>query len=161
MPVKEKWVGYKTIILLYRGVNMLSKPKHGWSEITIGDWSDRCSYIDDVPFNLLEALEKSCRTHRPVAVKFDAEGWDYIVVFDQFETHIISTNPNDVDVYFSNFDYHTIEIDRDKLAKELIADIRRDIDDWTHWDYRDHTEDYLSERKKDLLALCNVVEKRL
>ena len=140
---------------------MLSKPVHGWSEITIGDWSDRCSYIDDVPFMLLETMEESCRVNKPVAVKFDAEGWDYIIVFDQCETHIISTNPNDVDTYFGNFDYHIIEIDRDELAKELITDTRRDIDEWCGFYYGDETEDFISERKKDLLALCDAIEKRL
>lgn len=140
---------------------MLSKPKHGWSEITISSWSDRCSYIDDVPFMLLEAMEESCRVNKPVSVKFDAEGWDYIIVFDQFETHIITTNPNDVDTEFGNFDYYTIEVDRDELAKELITDIRKYIDYWTKWDGYCENADYVEERKKDLLVLCDVIEKRL
>lgn len=140
---------------------MLSKPKHGWSEITISSWSDRCSYIDDVPFMLLEAIEESCRVNKPVSVKFDAEGWDYIIVFDQFETHIITTNPNDVDTDFGNFDYYTIEVDRDELAKELIADIRKYIDHWTKWDGYCENADYVEERQKDLLVLCDVIEKRL
>jgi len=140
---------------------MLSKPEHGWSRITIGDWSDRCSYIDDVPFELLEALETSCRVKQPIAVKFDAEGWDYIIVFDQFETHIISTHVNPLSFGEGDYSYYAIEVDRDELAKELVKDIRRDIDDWTMWfDYRG-TEDYYSERKKDLLVLCDIVERRL
>lgn len=139
---------------------MLSKPKHGWSEITIGDWSDRCSYIDDVPFMLLEAMEESCRVNKPVAIKFDAEGWDYIIVFDQFETHIISTAPHSLKAQDS-YSYYTIEVDRDELAKELIADTRRDIDEWCGFYYEDETEDFISERKKDLLVLCDVLEKRL
>lgn len=141
---------------------MLSKPEHGWSRITIGDWSDRCSYIDDVPFELLGALETSCRVNQPVAVKFDAEGWDYIIVFDQFETHIISTRVGifsfDDDCCYS---YYTIEIDREELAKELIADIRKYIDYWTEWDGYCENADYVEERKKDLLTLCDIVERRL
>lgn len=139
---------------------MLSKPKHGWSEITIGDWSDRCSYIDDVPFMLLEAMEESCRINKPVAVKFDAEGWDYIIVFNQFETHIISTAPHSLKTQDS-YSYHTIEVDRDELAKELIVDTRRDINEWCGFYYGDETEDFISERKKGLLVLCDVLEKRL
>ena len=139
---------------------MLSKPVHGWSEITIGDWSDRCSYIDDVPFMLLEAIEGSCRANQPVAAKFDAEGWDYIIVFDQFETHIISTAPHSLKAQDS-YSYHTIEIDRDELAKELISDIRKYIDYWTKWDGYCENADYVEECKKDLLVLCDVIEKRL
>ena len=68
---------------------MLSKPKYGWADITIGDWSDRCSYLTDVPFQLLEAMCRSCKNHEPVAAKFDAEGWEYTIIFDWLETHII------------------------------------------------------------------------
>lgn len=132
---------------------MLSKPEHGWSRITIGNWSDRCSYIDDVPFELLGALETSCRVNQPVAVKFDAEGWWYLIVFDDFWTYIIE-EADETKLY-------RIKIDREELARELVEDIRRDINDWTMWfDYRG-TEDYYSERKKDLLVLCDIVERRL
>lgn len=132
---------------------MLATPNAGWSRITIGDWSDRCSYLDDVPFKLLEAMEEACRENKPVSVKFEAEGWWYLIVFDDFWTYIIE-ECDETKLY-------KVEIDRDKLAKELIADIRIDIDEWTMWfDYRE-TEDYYSERKKDLLALCDVIEKRI
>ena len=134
---------------------MLSRPIIGWSKITIGNWSDRCSYIDDVPFMLLEAMEESCRINKPVSVRIDAEGWDYIIVFDQFTTHIISEITDD-------YTYYSVDIDRDELARELISDIRRDIDEWCEWFcYYYLTEDYISERKKDLLVLCDIVEKRI
>ena len=134
---------------------MLSTPNVGWSRITIGEWSDRCSYLDDVPFMLLEAIEESCRINKPVSVKLDAEGWEDIIIFDQFETHIIS-NLTDTFIHYS------VDIDRDELAKELTSDIRRDIDGWCKWFcYQDLTEDYISERKKDLLALCDIIEKRI
>ena len=132
---------------------MLSKPEYGWSRITIGDWSDRCSYIDDVPFELLEALETSCRVNQPVTVKFDAEGWWYLIVFDDFWTYIIE----EVD----ETKLYRIKIDREELAKELIADIRKYIDYWTEWDGYCENADYVEERKKDLLALCDIVERRL
>jgi len=132
---------------------MLSKPEFGWSRITIGDWSDRCSYIDDVPFMLLEAMEESCRCNKPVSVKFDAEGWWYLIIFDDFWTYIIE-EADETKLY-------RIEIDRDELAKELIADIRKYIDYWTEWDGYCENADYIEERKKDILILCDVVEKRL
>ena len=45
-------------------------------------WSDRCSYLDDVLFLLLEGIEEALRTGNPVAARFDAEGWEYLIVFD-------------------------------------------------------------------------------
>lgn len=138
---------------------MLSTPKCGWSNITIGDWSDRCSYLTDVPFQLLEALEQSCREHKPVSAKFDAEGWEYIITFDWWHTHIVSDRaPFDEE---NGFKYYSIEVNRDDLARELVEDIRRDIDGWSNWDYGNMSEDEIDERKKDLLVLCDIVEKRL
>ena len=89
---------------LIEGDKMLKTPKYGWSEITIGDWHDRCSYLDDVPYRLLEAVDYTNRCGRPSSVKFDAEGWDYIIVFDQFETHIICYN------FEGEYNYYTIDI---------------------------------------------------
>ena len=136
---------------------MLDTPKHGWSVITIGNWSDRCSYLTDVPFQLLKAMECSCRECKPISVRFDAEGWEYIIVFDWFCTHIISEKSNE-----DGFDYFSIDINRDELAKELIIDIRKNINKWAIWtDYGNMSEDEISERKKDLLVLCDILEKRL
>src|SRR5574344_1231695 len=104
---------------------MLSEPKYGWANISIGDWTDRCSYLTDVPFQLLEAMNESCKKHKPVAVEFDAEGWEYIIIFDWFKTHIITEN--------DNFELKTIEVNRDNLAKELVDDILRNIDEWSSW----------------------------
>lgn len=52
---------------------MLDAPKYGWNRITIGPWSDRCSYLNDVPLELLEAMKQFRTTHLPTPVKFDAE----------------------------------------------------------------------------------------
>lgn len=127
---------------------MLSKPKYGWSTITIGDWSDRCSYLTDVPFQLLEAMCDSCKNHKPAAETFDAEGWDYTIIFDWLEIHIIISK--------DSFELKTIEINRDELAKELVEDIRNNIDEWASWiDYGDIDEKRKQLRKELLLATCD------
>jgi len=133
---------------------MLAEPKYGWSKITIGDWSDRCSYLDDVPFLLLESIEEACRTGNPAVSKFDAEGWEYLIVFDLFETHIIT----EVD---DGYVLVTEEVKLKSIAEELVQDIRRDLDGWSVWtDYGGMSEDEADERKKDLSILCDIVEKR-
>lgn len=130
---------------------MLDKPKDGWSRISIGSWSERCSYIDDVPFMLLEALEESCRTNKPVAVKFDAEGYEYIIVFDWIETHIISDKGDE-------YTYVTITADRKVLAHQLIVDIIADLEDWAAWGTM--TEDECEERMYDLAVMCEILSRR-
>ena len=133
---------------------MLQTPKYGWSKITIGDWEDRCSYLDDVPYRLLEAVDYTNRTHRTSSVKFDAEGYEYIIVFDMYETHIISNDIN------GKWQYRTINICLPGIISDLLDDIREDLDEWSAWGY-DMSEDEIEERHKDLSAWCNVIERRL
>lgn len=134
---------------------MLDAPKYGWSKITIGDWSDRCSYLDDVPFMLLEGLEEICRTGNPIAAKFDAEGYEYIIIFDRYETHIITEAE-------TGYILKTVETTPEEMAAELIHDILENIESWSRWmNYGDMTDDELHERKKDLSALCSILEKRI
>lgn len=138
---------------------MLDKPEYGWSHITIGEWSDRCSYLDDVPYMLLEALEESCRTFKPVAVEFEAEGWNYIIIFNSFETHIISERePHDEN---DGYKYFTVEVDHRDLAHELITDIMENLDDWAAWPPCIMSEDEYEDRKKDLAVMCSILERRL
>lgn len=132
---------------------MLATPKHGWSQITIGDWSERCSYLDDVPYMLFEAIEAVCRTHCPSAVKFDAEGWEYILVFDDYTIYVISDKCDDGYIYTS------IDVKVSDIAKELIEDVRRDIDSWALWAFNP-SDDEVAERRKDLLVFCDILEKR-
>ncbi len=131
---------------------MLSTPKYGWSEVTIGRWSDRCSYLSDVPFSLLEAVEYVYVTRLPYALKLDAEGWEYIIVFDECETYIITDN--------ESYDkkYINIEIDIGTIADELTKDINRDIDKWASWtDYGKMTPDEFKKRKDSLIRYTSLL----
>ena len=71
---------------------MLENPKHGWVKIHLGDFCDRASYLTDVPHDLLDKFNNMFEKHgSPVAVGFDAEGWEYIIVFDWYTTYIIES----------------------------------------------------------------------
>ena len=136
---------------------MLSKPHGGWSTITIGDWSDRCSYLTDVPYDLTGALETAIRTHKTTLATFDAEGWEYTIVFEWLYTHIITNKDGEHKLY-------TFEIGRDQIAAELIKDIRENLDGWACWvDFDRHrmSDDQFNERKADLEVYCDMIEKRM
>lgn len=106
---------------------MLSTPKYGWVDLSICDWKDRASYLTDVPNNLLDSLIFSFESRNPASVSFDAEGWEYIIVFDWNITYIIESQDNN----------ELICIDRGliSLANEIYNDISKDIDEWAKWDY--------------------------
>lgn len=131
---------------------MLKKPKFCWSEIKIVNWSDRCSYIDDVPVKLLKTLIRVFNTYSPQAVKFDAKGYEYIIVFDFYETHII--------IMDENTKLETITRDLKTTALELINDIRQNIDDWVDFMDYDLTEFERTERKEMLNKLCDTLKEK-
>ena len=135
---------------------MLSKPHGGWSTITIGDWSDRCSYLTDVPYDLMHALEFAIRTHRTTLATFDAEGWEYTIVFEWQHTHIITNKDDEYKLY-------SFPIGRDQIATEFIADIRENLDDWAEWKHWGGfmSEDEFKERQANLEWFCEQIEKRM
>jgi len=132
---------------------MLINPHAGWVNIRIGEFEDRASYLTDVPIDILDALIKSYKEHKPATIEFDAEGWEYIIVINTYETHIIDYPYRTDEEYLSSEDdkqvLTTVEIDRDTLAKDLISDIENDYDKWVHWMYFDD-ENEISERKENL-----------
>lgn len=107
---------------------MLSKPIHGWTDVTIGTFTDRASYINDIPVICLrEMIHTYQNPSLPFCVQFDAEGWEYTVVSNWSETHVF-TNKNDPEELF------LIDVSCGQLAKELIKDIESELDGWVWWD---------------------------
>ena len=133
---------------------MLDTPKHGWSSIHIGAWSDRCSYLDDVPMKLLEAFLRCFRCHEPQSVRFDAEGYEYIIVFDIYQTYVITSDDEDR--------LAVLDATYRKLAPECIADIRRDLDAWVNFRVCDYEGPSKQQKCKDeICRLCDVIESRI
>ena len=88
-------------------------------------------------------------------VKFDAEGYEYIIVFDWRETHIISNN-SDV-----GFNYASVKVDIKTLAEELVNDIRNDLNEWVDFAYRDLSDKERESLTNEFLRLCDLIERRI
>lgn len=132
---------------------MLDTPKYGWNHVSIGSWNDRCSYLDDVPMELLEAMKQFRTTQLPTPVKFDVEGYEYIILFDVGVVHIITENESD-----DGYTLTSLEVDYEALANEMAGDIRRDIEAWVKWlDYEHLSEEKLAQRKAQLLTFCDEI----
>lgn len=134
---------------------VLAPPEAGWSELYIGDWSDRVSYLDDVPMMLLKAFRDyyDRNVHTTPAVTFDAEGWEFTVVLNPGTVHIIEMK--------DEAELTTIEVNMAALATQLANDILENIDGWTNWmEYSNYTPYDLALRKETLMNLCNgLIEK--
>lgn len=105
---------------------MLSKPQFGWTDITIGDWTGKLSYIDDVPIVLLNAFYNVFNNQKPEVVCFDAEGMNYWIVFDLLDTIIITEDEN------CQYSVSHQDIDIKELSLELCNDIHTNLEEWTH-----------------------------
>lgn len=135
---------------------MLSIPKHGWVNLSIGDWEDRASYLTDVPNDLLDALIEKLNNWKPVCVSFDAEGWEYILVIDSFTVHVIESE--------DEHKLYSFDISAKELAEEVYKDISENLNAWSWWDYATDTEEQrLKEEenlKKKLKALRKALDKK-
>jgi hypothetical protein len=122
---------------------MLSKPSGGWTDISICDFKNRASYLTDVPFELADAFIHAKKSYQPACVRFDAEGWDYILIADCNEAHIIFRDECPV---ILNYD-----VTRNILANELIDDLENYSHDWIEWEsYHDLTLQEEKYRTKQL-----------
>lgn len=147
---------------------MLAKPKCGWTTINIGGWSDRASYLSDIHLDLLSALIDSygISDYRPACIRYDAEGWEGIIIIDDYFTYIILDNTKENDEK-NKSKVLTFEINKDDLAKELINDIDKNFEEWSLWDV-DLYYDKLSQQEENkemiqklLNKLKHIIERRV
>lgn len=121
---------------------MLSKPQFGWTDITIGDWTGKLSYIDDVPVVLLNAFYNVFSNQKPEVVCFDAESMNYWIVFDLLDTIIITEDEN----YQYSVSRQNVSVE--ELGMQMWDDIYRELKDWACWAIDDNNAKDYDERKE-------------
>ena len=107
---------------------MLENPSCGWVKIHLGDFCDRASYLTDVIYDILEALIHVLNRKGSASVYFDAEGWEWYIVFTWYETFII------------DYPYRT-----------------KDYDEWIHWLPEDESEERTKELNKMINKIKEMV----
>lgn len=132
---------------------MLSRPVHGWTDITIGDWKDRASYLTSVPCDMLDKVADILENRLPTCVYCDAEGWEYIIVFDHFTTFIIHQEESNQLI--------SVDIKIEDIAKELLKDIKDYFEDWVIWEPdcdKNNVEEYRNQLKEKVERLENLIK---
>lgn len=112
---------------------MLGMPMYGWSQVEIGDFEGPASYLTDVANDCLLAMIHYYETGFDFVVNFDAEGWIFKVIADEYNVFVIEDKDEPV--------LHTYDKRIDDLAKEIVSDIEKYFDDWTRWDYAVEEDD--------------------
>ena len=131
---------------------MLTIPNCGWTNIIIGNFSDRASYLTEVPLDCLRAMIYALSNNTDFICVFDAEGWNFKVISDNYRTFVIEEK--------DSCELITVEnITKTILAKELYSDISDNLDKWAEWsfDLREDRNEVLKYRKclKELLQNLN------
>lgn len=122
---------------------MLTKPEHGWTNLQIGDFSERASYLTDVPNDCLDAFIHALQNGNPAVIFFDAEGWDFHLIASYYCSYIV-VDKDKAEVFMVD---KTIK----ELAKELYEDINNNFDDWVNWEsYEDDTDEEKAIKKEML-----------
>ena len=104
---------------------MISNPKYGWCDFKLGTFKGAPSYLTDVPVDLLDAFIDYYTKGQGMAW-FDEEGNEFTLVINPYSLFIIEEKAESVLYDFS-------EMNVEKLAKELINDIEKDLTGWSEF----------------------------
>lgn len=122
---------------------MFCKPKNGWVDINIGDYTINGSYLTDIPMNFLDALISSLKSNLPVSIFIDEEGSENIICAYYDEVYIIIKNDYD------NVEYKKIDMNFNLFRKNIINDIEVNLNEFINWNMDDDVE-VLKNRENEL-----------
>ena len=132
---------------------MLAVPKYGWNNINIGSFSDRASYLTNVPMDCLKNMIIALENNIDFCIDFDAEGWDFKVISDNYNTYIINSK--------ESIELYTEDINIYKLAKEIHDDIFNNLNDWLSWYFEENELEEIENYKNELNLLLDKLKKLL
>lgn len=101
----------------------------GWADWELSNFRDRISYIDDFPYNILEALAEYFKTGMEQKVEFNAEGWYYTFRFAS------NVTVGDTVIYESTADF----------ANDFVCEIEESLESWSHFPARRKSDDNYKE----------------
>ena len=102
---------------------MISNPEFGWCDFELRTFEGHPSYLTDVPVDLLDAFIDYFTKGMGMAW-FDEEGTEFTLVINPYSLYIIEEKGEST---LHNFSEMKVE----KLAKELIEDIEKDLTAWS------------------------------
>jgi hypothetical protein len=148
---------------------MLSNPKCGWVDViiesnTIEPFVGYASYLTEVPLDCLDNMIFALENYSDFITSFDAEGWMYKVIADEYRTYVIVERDKPELLIFDNKDIFD-------LANEIVDDISKDIDEWSRWScsididddgnlIQSQVEDYKNTLLEKIDTLKKVIENR-
>lgn len=125
---------------------MISNPKHGWCDFELRKFKGSPSYLTDVPVDLLDAFI-GYYTNGMGMAWFDEEGTEFTLVINPYSLYIIEEKEESILHDFS-------EMIIEKLARELIDDIEKDLTSWS-------VEFVISDDQEEIAQHRNEIRQRI
>ena len=134
---------------------MLSKPKDGWTTVSIEDFESEASYLVDIPFDWLNACLTGMVNKVPITLFIDEEGSEVFIVSYYDVTHVIVDRADlPESITYRNIDFMDI-------TNGIIEDIKLYFEDWVRWSPYEDTEEECKIRSVHLKKLIKETEKAL
>lgn len=130
---------------------MILNPRHGWCNFDLQDFHGTPSYLTDVPVDILEAFIDFFIKGQGMAW-FDEEGTEFTLVLTPYSMFIIEEKDKPI-----LHDY--TKINPKELAKELIDDIKKDMNGWSQFIPDDREE--IQAHRDNIRRLISELEKHV
>lgn len=107
-----------------------SNLKNGWADLTIGDFYCPCSYIQNIPMEILRAY-KEFKDNGHCIINLDSEGYEHEIIITDLGVHAITYRNS---IYYCNLtEKFNTNIKKLTLLKDLVEDVVDNVDEWTKW----------------------------
>jgi hypothetical protein len=139
---------------------MFSKPEYGWTDVTVGDFTCRASYLEDIPVMCMKAFTNALSPYpTPACMLFDAEGWYFYIVSSFNQTFVIEEIENDS---IADRRLRKYNVKLTDIAQEVINDIEQYFEEWINWEcWKPLSEDEYNERKTLLTKMLEDLKSEL
>jgi hypothetical protein len=129
---------------------MITNPNCGWCNFKIRDFEGTPSFLTDVPIDLLNMFI-DYHTKGTGIAWFDEEGTEFTIVLTPYSLFIIEEKDKPILHDFS-------EIKIEKLEKELIEDIEKDLNGWSEFITDDDREEIMQHKNDIRTRLAKLKE---
>lgn len=130
---------------------MFTKPSCGWVGITVGNYKASASYLRDVPMETIGSFIAAIQNNTPASILYDAEGWEFITVFDSYNAYVIECKDLESTIYHYTINFNNV-------IEDVYNDFNNNFNDWCNWNFNED-EDDVKEYSKELRSKLNELRK--
>ena len=149
---------------------MLSSPRAGWTDFTLGDTCYSLSYVTNVPMDWLEAAIRGLESHQPFTVYGLCEPGRLMVTVCRDECLVRFDEQERARFALEDFPAQAVAVDMLMFCQYLYDDISTHLCAWSRWvpvfaeetvaEKRRHYDRFAKQLHVKLLKLNALLEKR-